>query len=55
MTDLFVIVVAGQVAATPVPHQSSLNKLSLLLHLWDAEASCLKQAFLRYAWKNTEI
>lgn len=33
MTGLFAIEIAGQVAATPVPNQSSLNKLSLLLCL----------------------
>lgn len=45
MTDLFATVIAGQTAATPVPHQSSWNKLSLLLGLWDADALCLKQVF----------
>lgn len=42
MTDSFVTVIAGQAA---VPHQGSLNKLSLLLCLWDVDASRLKQVF----------
>lgn len=42
MTDSFVTVISGQAA---VPHQGSLNKPSLLLCLWDADASCLKQCF----------
>lgn len=45
MTDLFATVIAGQTAATSVHHQNSLNKLSLLLCLWDADTSNLKQAF----------
>ena len=45
MTDLFATMIAGQAAAIPVPDQSSLNKLSSVLNLWDADASCLKQVF----------